>query len=65
MAIQMQTDFKDLLDNKWGDNIKNLESQKKKAEIDHKENILKAKNDTKAIQELEKQHKAKIEGLNQ
>jgi hypothetical protein len=40
----MQTDFKD------------LESQKKKAEVDHKENILKAKNDQKAIQALEKEH---------
>ena len=43
--MNMQTDIKDLLKNEWAGNINNLESEKKKAESDRKESILKAKND--------------------
>ena len=64
MALSMQTDIKDLLKNEWAGNINNLEGEKKKAESDRKENILKAKNDQKAIQAIEKEHKSKMDGLN-
>ena len=63
-ALAMQTDIKDLLKNEWAGTIKSLESEKEKAEDDKKNNLAKAKNDTKAIQEIEKQHQAKMTNLN-
>ena len=62
--LSMQTGIKDLLKNELGGTINNLEGEKKKAETAHKENILKAKNDQKAIQAIEKEHKAKMDSLN-
>ena len=64
MALSMQTDIKDLLKNEWAGNINNIEGEKKKAESAHKDNILKAKNDQKAILAIEKEHKNKMDGLN-
>ena len=63
-ALAMQTDIKDLLKNEWAETLKSLDSEKIKAESDKKANIAKAKNDSKAIQEIEKQHQAKMVGLN-
>ena len=53
-ALTMQTDIKDLLKNEWAGTIKSLEDEKNKAETDKKAQISNAKNDSKAIQEIEK-----------
>lgn len=63
-ALTMQTDIKDLLKNEWAGTIKSLEDEKNKAETDKKAQISNAKNDSKAIQEIEKSHNAKMQGLN-
>ena len=60
----MQSDIKDLLKNEWGGAINSLEGEKKKAESDRQENLKKAKNDTKAVQAIEKEHLQKMESLN-
>lgn len=64
MALGMQSDIKDLLKNEWAGSINSLESEKKKAESDRQESLKKAKDDSKAIQSIEKEHRTKMESLN-
>lgn len=64
MAVTMTSDIKDLLKNEWAGNIQTLEGEKRKAENDRKENLKVAKNDEKAIQAIEKEHRAKMDSLN-
>ena len=63
-AISMSSDIKDLLKNEWAGTIQSLEGEKKKAESDRKESLLKAKNDATAVQTIEKEHQAKMLSLN-
>ena len=44
--------------------IQTLEGEKLKAENDRKESLRVAKNDEKAVLAIEKEHRAKMEGLN-
>ena len=60
----MKSDIQDLLKNEWADSIKNLESDKKKAESEKTENIKKAKDDKQAVLAIEKEHIKKMETLN-
>lgn len=60
----MKSDIQDLLKNEWGDSIKNLESDKKKAESEKNENIKKAKDDKQMVLVIEKEHNKKMETLN-
>jgi hypothetical protein len=55
-AINMSTDIKDLLKNEWGNSINSIETQKQTAEKDRKENIVKAKDDSKKVASIEKEH---------
>ena len=64
MAVTMQSDIKDLLKNEWAGSIQTLEGEKLKAEHDRKESLKVAKNDEKAVLAIEKEHRAKMEGLN-
>lgn len=64
MAVTMQSDIKDLLKNEWAGNIQTLEGEKAKAEIAVREKIKTANNDEKAINAIEKEHKAKMDSLN-
>jgi len=64
MAVTMQSDIKDLLKNEWAGSIQTLEGEKLKAENDRKESLRVAKNDEKAVLAIEKEHRAKMEGLN-
>jgi hypothetical protein len=63
-AISMSTDIKDLLKNEWAGTIQSLEGEKKKAEKDRKESLLQAKNDSAAVQAIEKEHNNKMASLN-
>ena len=60
----MQSDIKDLLKNEWEGTINTLETEKKKAENEKKENLANAKNDTKKMAAIEKEHNSKMESLN-
>lgn len=60
----MSSDIKDLLKNEWGNSINNLESEKQKAEKEKKENLVKAKDDSKKIAAIEREHKIKMENFN-
>ena len=53
----MQSDIKDLLKNEWAGMITDIEGEKAKAEIQRKDNLMKAKNDTAATAQIEKEHK--------
>lgn len=64
-ALSMSSDIKDLLKNEWAGTIKSLEGEKKKAETDRAAGLLQAKNDAKAVQAIEKEHRQKMERLNQ
>ena len=59
-AITMSTDIKDLLKNEWAGSINSLETEKEKAEKDRKENLSKAKDDSKKIAHIEKEHNQKM-----
>lgn len=63
-AISMTSDIKDLLKNEWAGSIDNLEGQKKKAEMERKENLTKAKDDEKKIKAIEQEYSSKMENLN-
>lgn len=64
-AISMSSDIKALLNNEWAGAIKSLEGEKSRAETDVKAKIMSAKNDQKLIQAIEKEHRNKMDSLNQ
>jgi hypothetical protein len=61
----MSSDIKALLNDEWAGAIKNIEGEKNKAESDVKDKIKSAKNDQKLIQSIEKEHRQKMDQLNQ
>jgi hypothetical protein len=63
-AINMGSDLKDLLKNEWAGEINNIEDEKKKAQKDHKEKLIMAKDDTKKTAAIEREHGMKMESLN-
>lgn len=62
--VTMSSDIKDLLKNEWAGMINDIEGEKAKAEMQRKDSLLKAKNDTQATAQIEKEHKARMDALN-
>ena len=62
--VTMSADIKDLLKNEWAGMITNIEGEKAKAEIQRKDSLRLAKNDTQATAQIEKEHTQRMTALN-
>ena len=63
-AVTMGSDLKDLLKNELGSQMTELQSEKKRAETDRAEKIQRAKDDSKQLALIEREHQQKMDSLN-